>query len=69
MSKVWQQRLAEEFNRSFNEPFMPKGFCEARAVEFDWNGSPIGSGSNVGSAISWEVKRRTERLPDVIDEN
>ena len=40
-----------------------------RDVAFDWNGNPIGSGSNVGSAISWEVNRRTERLPDVVDED
>jgi len=25
----WQERIAKEFNRSFNEPFMPEGFCKA----------------------------------------
>lgn len=87
MSKVWQEKLVEEFNRSFNEPFMPKGFCKAeiskdsrgerilrirlgdRDVAFDWHGNPIGSGSNVGSAVKWEIKRRTESLPDVVDED
>lgn len=77
MSKVWQEKLCAEFNRSFNEPFMPRGFCEAkiskdsrgerilrihlgdRDVEFDWHGNPIGSGSNVNSAIKWEIKQLT----------
>ncbi len=86
MAKVWQEKLVEEFNRSFNEPFMPKGFCKAeiskdsrgerilriclgdRDVVFDWLGNPIGSGTNVGSAVMWKIKRRTERLPDVVDE-
>ena len=75
MSKVWQEKLVAEFNRSFNEPFMPDGFCKAsivkdsrgervliiclgdRDVKFDWLGNPVGSGSNVGSAVKWEIKR------------
>lgn len=28
--KNWQGKVAEELNRSFNEPFMPEGFCEAK---------------------------------------
>ncbi|GAI15374.1 unnamed protein product [marine sediment metagenome] len=76
MSKVWQGKVAEEFNRSFNEPFMPDGFCEAeidkngrgerilrirlgdRDVAFDGLGNSIGSGSNVGEAVKWNITRR-----------
>lgn len=78
---MWQQKLADEFNRSFNEPFMPEGFCEARGkdgvlrirlgdrdVAFDELGNSIGSGGNVGSGKEWEVGRRIEPLKDIIDE-
>ena len=77
----WQRKIAEEFNRSFNEPFMPEGFCVAktsgdrlfiklgdRDVAFDEDGDAIGSGSNVGSTVEWLIERRKTKLPDVIDE-
>jgi len=66
----WQEKVAKEFNRSFNEPFMPDGFCKAfvkeerlfinlsnRDVEFDIDGNCVGSGSCVGEAGEWEVHR------------
>ena len=28
----WQDKVAKEFNRSFNEPFMPDGFCKAEVI-------------------------------------
>jgi len=78
MAKGWQEKLVAEFNRSFNEPFMPRGFCEAtiskddrgekilrirlgdRDVAFDWFGNPIGSGSNLGDGIQWEISRKAD---------
>ena len=71
----WQDKVAKEFNRSFNAPFMPDGFCEAkviishskrilqirlgdRDVEFDEEGNAIGSGSDVGEAIGWDIKKK-----------
>jgi len=72
---TWQDKVMKELNRSFNEPFMPDGFCKARIfkdswgnkvlqiqlgdrdVEFDSAGNPIASGSNMGEAIEWEIKK------------
>ena len=36
----WQRKVAKVFNRSFNEPFMPKGFCKAQLFE-DSHGEKI----------------------------
>lgn len=34
----WQDKVAKEFNRSFNEPFMPSGFCKAKVFKSDYDG-------------------------------
>ena len=78
----WQGKVAEEFNRSYNAPFLPEGFCQAvveggvlrirlgdRDVAFDESGNAIGSGSCVGSAVEWEVKRREVPLAEVCEES
>lgn len=36
----WQEKVAKELNRSFNEPFMPEGFCETR-IRKDKRGQKI----------------------------
>lgn len=30
----WQDKVAEEFNRSFNKPFMPDSFCKAEVIDY-----------------------------------
>ena len=66
------QRLANELNECFGEPFLPKGFVRAEVMkngtlwldigdrngDFDIEGNRISSGSNVGDAVEYEIKRR-----------
>ena len=76
----WQDKVAEEFNRSFNIPFMPEGFCVAsvkdgvlwislgdRDVGFAEDGHCVGSGSCVGCGARWEISRRKVSLQDIQD--
>lgn len=63
------QKLADEINECYGEPFLPKGFVKARVTEygtlwfdigdrngeFDAAGKRVGSGSNVGCGVKWEI--------------
>lgn len=69
-----RELFAEEFNRTFGGLFLPEGFCSCRMTdygtiwfqigdrdsEFNTEGMCVGSGSAVGEAEEWAIKRRKE---------
>ena len=78
----WQDNMVKELNRSLSPPFLPEGFARAkiidgqilnlsigdRDIDFDETGEGVGSGSNVGSAIQWEIKKLETPYPPPIKE-
>ncbi len=69
-------KLVKEINECYGEPFLAKGFVQAKVTEdgtlwldigdrngeFDENGERVGSGTNVGEWVKWQIKGVPKRV-------
>jgi len=78
----WQDKVAEEFNRSFNGSFMPDGFCKAEVIRHkdkrylqiqlgdrDVEFDEEGNNTGSGSAVGEGVRWEIKRVKETLGQS